>query len=483
MHDGVTLDMVARRTSGRLLGDGSVRITDVVHDSRDAAPGALFVAIPGFHRDGHTFLADAVGRGASAVCVQAAQDVDVPQVVVLDTRRILGAAAAEVHGDPSSELSVVGVTGTNGKTTVTYMLEAIAARTGRSVGVIGTLGARISDRRVTTARTTPEASDVQRLLREMVRSGVEIVAMEVSSHALALYRVDATRFSVAAFTNLTQDHLDFHGDMETYFQAKRRLFEYPNVESSVVWIDDPYGARLAADLEGRMLTVGRSASADVRPTKVSQQVDGSHYVLELPDAAVNVDLPVGGDFNVANSLVAAACAHLVGFASGEIAAGLGALGALPGRFERVDIDGPFSVIVDYAHTPDAIRIVVSSARSLTEGRVIVVIGAGGDRDRTKRPAMGAAAACADLVVVTSDNPRSESPEEIVAQVAEGVVEASRIPMTEPDRRKAIRVALSYARPGDIVLVLGKGHEREQDLGDRVVPFDDREVVREEAGVA
>ena len=455
----------------RLVGP-DVAVADLHHDSRSVATGDGFVAIPGASVDGHDFVDGAIACGAAAVVVEHEMAVDVPQLVVSDTRRALPMLAATVHGLPSKELTVVGITGTNGKTTVAHMVEAIATAARRKAGVVGTVGGRIGGEPIPLSRTTPEATDLQRLLRRMVDAGVDVVALEVSSHALVLGRADAVDFDVVAFTNLSQDHLDFHGSMEHYAAAKLRLFDPARARRAVVWIDDPVGADIAALTALDVTSVGRHANADVRGRVLG--LTGSGSVIEVTSAwgSARIELPLAGGFNADNALVAVACALEIGIGLTEISEGLGRLGVVPGRFERVDRGQDFTVVVDYAHTPDAVAAMVTSAGELTRGKVIVVVGAGGDRDAAKRPAMGAAAATADVAVITSDNPRSEDPAAIIDAVVGGVP-GDRAVRVEPDRAKAIAVAIAQARAGDIVLILGKGHEQGQEAAGVVVPFDDR----------
>ncbi|GBD84676.1 UDP-N-acetylmuramoyl-L-alanyl-D-glutamate--2, 6-diaminopimelate ligase [bacterium BMS3Abin02] len=474
-HETVTLSTLAARVGGRVIGP-DVRIEDVEHDSRRVRPGALFVAIPGFTTDGHRFVDAAAAAGAAAVCIEHPVQVPVPQLVVAETRTVLGPLAAAVHGYPAREMAVVGVTGTNGKTMVTYFLDTILRSAGVRSALIGTIGARIGTETISLERTTPEASDLQRLLARMRDERVQAVSMEVSSHSLVLHRVDGTVFRVAAFTNLTQDHLDFHQDMDTYFNAKAQLFSPTKTREAVVFIDDPYGARLAESTRLPTTTVGFGADADIRAVSVHSGAAVSSFALVTVEGRFAVHLPIGGEFNVANALVAAGCARSVGINMNEISSGLGNVEPVPGRFEIVSGDQPVAVIVDYAHTPDGIGAAIDAARGAVPGRVIVVFGAGGDRDHGKRPLMGAAASCADIVVVTNDNPRSEDPAEIADQVASGVVGSE--PLIDLDRRSAIFEAVRIAEPGDIVLILGKGHEQGQEFADRTVPFDDREVARE-----
>jgi len=459
--------------------DGPVVVVDDVHhDSRDAGPGSLFVAIPGSNVDGHDYAARAVAAGAVALVVERPLELDVPQLVVDSARRALPVVAAEVHGNPSEALTVVGVTGTNGKTTVTYMLESITRAAGRIPGLVGTTGARIDGDEVPIARTTPEASDLQRLLGAMRDRHVDLAALEVSSHALALGRVDSVSFAVSAFTNLSRDHLDFHVDMDDYYQAKASLFAADRTRTGIVWVEDEWGRRLADEADVPVRTVGFAEGCDVRGSRVRVDTVSSSFDIANDGATVSVTMPLPGRFNVANALVAAACALEADIDLEAIRNGLEQLPPVPGRLELVPGTGPLTVIVDYAHSPDAVSNVVAQAEEFGARRVIVVIGAGGDRDREKRPLMGAAAASADLTFITSDNPRSEDPSAIIEQLVRGAGAGSGITVG-PDRRRAIAMALAAARDGDVVLVLGKGHEQGQEFVDHVEPFDDREVVREE----
>ena len=480
--DPVTLGELAALAGGRVLGDPGTPLTDLTHDSRAVGPGALFVAVRGFTVDGHRFVPAARAAGAAAVCVEEDPGDALPALVVADTRAALGPLAARVHGEPSRHLRLVGVTGTNGKTTVTHLLESIATAAGLVAALVGTVGARIAGRPEAVLRTTPEAADFQRLLARMVAGGVQMAAVEVSSHALALGRVAGSHFAVAAFTNLSQDHLDFHRDMEDYYRAKASLFFPGLAERAVVWVDDPAGERLAAETPLPVTRVGRHQSAAVTAEDLALGLRDSRFTLVGVGPAVSVRLPLAGEFNVANALVAAAVAAVLGIPSDSIAAGIGAVTTVPGRFEIVETGRDCTVVVDYAHTPEGVAVVIETARRLAgAGRVIAVLGAGGDRDRAKRPLMGAAAAAADLAFITSDNPRSEDPGTIIDQVVAGAASGAAQVTVEPDRRLAIRAALHAARRGDLVLILGKGHEQGQQFADRVVPFDDRLVAREEAG--
>ena len=465
---------------------GSVRIADVTHDSREAGPQVLFAARPGARSDGHDHAPAAVAAGSPALLVERSVDVSVPQVAVQSVAAAMGPAAAAVHGRPSEELLLLGITGTNGKTTTAYLLESILAAAGHTTGLIGTVETRIAGERITGVRTTPEATDLQRLLRRMRNNGVTGAAMEVSSHGLTLGRVRATRFAAALFSNLTQDHLDFHADMDEYYAAKRSLFTLAYTATAVVNIDDAYGRRLAAEAEVEVITVSaEGAAADVRATDIVAGADGSAFTAILRTATVPVRVALPGLFNVANSLLALAAAEAVGLAPDVAAEGIAQCRGVPGRMEPVAAGQPFTVLVDYAHTPDSLANVLRSVRELTTQRVLVVVGCGGDRDAGKRPVMGRVAAeFADEAIFTSDNPRSEDPQAILDAVVAGAAEVPGARWsTELDRRAAIALALAHAGPGDVVIIAGKGHETTQELRDRIVPFDDREVARELLGAA
>lgn len=478
MADAIRLDRLASSVAGRVLGDGATLVSDVTHDSRDVSDGSLFAAVRGFVTDGHQFVGEALAAGAVALCVadEAAVPTGRAAIVVPSVRDVLGRLASTVHGDPSSILRIVGITGTNGKTTVAHLIESIAAAAGIQQAIIGTVGARINGKAFPVERTTPEATDFQRLLAAMVGFGVDIASVEVSSHALALGRVDGTVFDIGAFTNLSQDHLDFHADMDEYLAAKRSLFD--RCRTGVIWVDDPTGWDIAAEAAIPIVRVGTGDDADVCGESVVVALDGSTFDVSGPGGGARVHLQLPGRFNISNALVAAACANALGIPWDTIADGIGRVVSIPGRFEIVPIDKDFTVVVDYAHTPAGVESMVGAARELAAGaRVIVVAGAAGDRDQDKRPLMGAAAATADIAVITSDNPRSESPEAIVAEVAAG---AGHDAVTVVDRRDAIGVAFELAGRGDVVLILGKGHERSQEVAGEFLPFDDRQVALEEA---
>jgi UDP-N-acetylmuramoyl-L-alanyl-D-glutamate--2,6-diaminopimelate ligase len=448
-----------------------VEVTALAYDNRAVTAGTLFFCVPGFTRDGHDFAPDAIARGAVALVVERPLGLGVPEILVDDARAAMAPAAAALAGDPTARLTAVGITGTNGKTTSAFILRALLEAGGRSTGLIGTVTAVVGGEQHTVARTTPEAIDLQRTFAEMLEAGDDAVVMEVSSHALALHRADAIHWSAAVFTNLTQDHLDFHADMEDYFLAKRRLFE-AGPALAVINVDDPYGARLARDYPAAIRIGLDSGDAQVRAVDVTGDAAGSSFAID----GLRLHTALPGRFNVLNALGAVVVARELGVSDSAIADGLASAERVPGRFEPVDEGQPFAVFVDYSHKPDALEAVLRTARQLADGRLIVVFGAGGDRDRGKRPLMGRAAAeHADVAIVTSDNPRNEDPEAIIAQVAEGAPEAERV----VDRRDAIERAVAMARESDVVVIAGKGHERYQEFEHgRTVPFNDVAVARE-----
>jgi UDP-N-acetylmuramoyl-L-alanyl-D-glutamate--2,6-diaminopimelate ligase len=445
----------------QVVGEPAVEIADLAYDSRAVPPGALFFCVPGERSDGHDFADRAVKEGASALVVQRPVPARVPQIVVTDVREAMARAAAEFFGRPTAQLDVAAVTGTNGKTTTSFLLHSILEAAGRKPGLLGTIESRVGSERRPAIRTTPEAIDLQRTFREMLDAGNLSVALEATSHGSEQKRLLDVRFAVLVFTNLSQDHLDFHGTMEAYFEAKRRLF-LDGLPPAAVNVGDPYGKQLADELRGlggELVTFGFADEADLGPG----------------DVEVNTSR-LRGRFNVENILGAAAAGRLLGIESSAIAAGIENLDGVPGRFESVDEGQPFTVLVDYAHTPEALENVLRAARELDAGRVLCVFGCGGERDRGKRPIMGRIAGrLADIAIVTSDNPRSEEPRAIIDEIVAGAEGALEI---EPDRREAIVRAVEEARPGDVVLIAGKGHEQGQQFRDRTVPFDDREVARE-----
>ena len=448
--------LVAAMGAVDVVGRAPVDVEELAYSTGGVGPGALFFCVRGARADGHDFAGEAVANGAVALVVERPLDVPVPQVVVPDSRAAMAPAADLFFGRPTHELDVVGVTGTNGKTTTTFLVYAILAAAGRRPGLSGTIEARVGGERRGVKRTTPEAIDLQRLFREMVDAGDRSVSMEASSHASALHRLDCVRFAALVFTNLSHEHLDFHADMEDYFQAKRRLFL--DGAPAAVNVGDEYGRRLAAELP-HVLTFGLTDDAAVGT-----------------DALAGVDLKLRGRFNVENALGALAAARLLGIGDDAIARGLESVRGVPGRFESIDEGQPFDVIVDYAHKPVALESVLRAARELAGGRVLCVFGCGGDRDREKRPQMGRIASeLADLVIVTNDNPRSEEPQAIIDAIVAGATGDIEV---EPDRAPAIARAIEAADEGDVVLIAGKGAEQGQEFADRTVPFDDRESARE-----
>jgi UDP-N-acetylmuramoyl-L-alanyl-D-glutamate--2,6-diaminopimelate ligase len=456
------------------VGEGSVEVGELAYDSRRVKPGTLFFCVPGEKVDGHEFAAAAVEAGAAALVVERQLELEVAQVVVPGARVAMAPLAARFFGDPTGELRVVGVTGTNGKTTTAFLLQEILEFAGVQTGLLGTVKQVVGGAEEEVERTTPEAIDLQATFRRMLAEGDRACVMEVSSHALALHRCDAIDFDVALFTNLTQDHLDFHADMEDYFRSKRLLFEM-EPGTAIVNVDDPYGRRLADEFECVTFSA-EGGDADLVAGDVGITPLGAEF--DVGGVAVRTRLP--GDFNVANVLGAFAAATALGVEPGVAAQGLSQAAAPPGRFEPIDEGQAFSVLVDYAHTPDSLENVLHAARRLGEGRVISVFGAGGDRDRGKRSLMGRAGAeLSDLAIVTSDNPRSEDPEAIVAEILAGIGDRGGVE-AEVDRRAAIALALSRAEPGDTVVIAGKGHEQGQEFeAGRMIPFDDRDVAREE----
>ncbi|HEX5983379.1 MAG TPA: UDP-N-acetylmuramoyl-L-alanyl-D-glutamate--2,6-diaminopimelate ligase [Solirubrobacterales bacterium] len=470
-------ELLAGHEGARVLGDAAVEIRDLAYDSRKVEPGTLFFCVRGERADGHEFGPRAVEEGAAALVVERElTDLAVPQVVVSDSRAAMAPLAARFWGDPTSELQMVGVTGTNGKTTTAFLVHEILRSANVRCGLLGTVKQIVGGVEREVVRTTPEAIELQSAFRQMLEGGDEACAMEVSSHAMTLHRADAIHFDVAVFTNLTQDHLDFHTDMEDYFLAKRKLFE-AGPKTAIVNVDDPYGRRLASEFECVTFSA-EGAEADYSAADVEFDASGASF--RVGELRLRTGLP--GHFNVANALGAFAAAEALGVGEEIAAAGLAKAARVPGRFEPVDEGQGFSVLVDYAHTPDSLENVLRAARRLTEGRLIAVFGAGGDRDRDKRPKMGRAGAeLSDLVVVTSDNPRSEDPEQIVAEVAGGASGAAGAGglVVVVDRREAIERAVSVAGPGDVVVIAGKGHEQGQEFADGVkLPFDDVTVARE-----
>ena len=463
---------------GAPAGARDVEVTGLAYDNREARPGTLFFCVSGFTRDGHDFAPDAISRGAVALVVERPVGLGVPEIRVSSVRAAMAPAAAAFYGDPTATLQTVGVTGTNGKTTTAFLVRALLEADDRPTGLLGTVKSVIGGVEHEVQRTTPEAIDLQRTFRAMLDGGDRACVMEVSSHALELRRADAIHFAAAIFTNLTQDHLDFHPTMEDYFRAKRRLFKggvlHPGV--AIVNLDDPYGARLAGELD-RPVTFAIHTPAAYRAADVSTQLSGSTFTVQTPDGPLALKSHLRGEFNVYNVLGALAAARALGVPTETCAAAIATAGQVPGRFETVDVGQPFAVVVDYAHTPDSLENVLSAARALTSHRLIAVFGCGGERDRGKRPLMGEIAGrLADRAIATSDNPRGEDPEAIIAEILTG---AGPGVAHEVDRRAAIAQAIGEAGPGDIVVIAGKGHEQGQEFENgRKLPFDDVTVARE-----
>jgi UDP-N-acetylmuramoyl-L-alanyl-D-glutamate--2,6-diaminopimelate ligase len=468
--------LIATLAPVEVLHPAPVDVLELAYDTRQVSPGGLFFCVPGARFDGHGLAGEAVAAGAAALVVERPVDQPVPQLVVASSRRAMPVAAGEFFGHPSHELAIVGVTGTNGKTTTTFLLFAVLAAAGVRPGLLGTVEVRVGGERRPAVRTTPEAIDLQRTLREMLDAGDRSCALEATSHGSELGRLDGTRFAALVFTNLSQDHLDLHGSMERYFGAKRRLFVGENPPPAAVNVGDPYGRRLADELRSvgnaPLVTFAVEGEADITAERLELSAHGAR----LTAAGLDLETPLLGRFNVENVLATVAAARLLGLPDAAIARGIAGVRGVPGRFEPVDEGQPFLVVVDYSHKPDALESALAAARSLADGRVICVFGCGGDRDRGKRPLMGRAAEeGSDVAILTSDNPRSEDPEAIAREVLAGVKGTMAV---ELDRRKAIEQAVELAEPGDIVVIAGKGHELGQELRDRTVPFDDREVARD-----
>jgi UDP-N-acetylmuramoyl-L-alanyl-D-glutamate--2,6-diaminopimelate ligase len=468
---------------GRVLPSGApvTAIAEVVHRADLAGPGSLFCCLTGGARDGHEFAPQAVARGAAAIMVERPLDLPVPQALVPDTRLGMALAAAALAGRPSERLTVVGVTGTNGKTTSAFLLRAILEAAGLRCGLVGTVETVVGGVPVPALHTTPDPPELQDLFRRMLDAGDAACAMEVSSHALAQRRVAGVRFAAALFTNLTRDHLDYHADVEEYFAAKRSLFARPPHHGAdppaAANLDDPFGRRLAGEVGALGYALERPA--DVAPEWVRPLPRGVALRLRTPRGPLELESRLRGRFNVANLAGVVAVGELLGLDHAAVAAGVAGVAGVPGRFEPVESDRPFQVLVDYAHTPDSLENILRAARELAgEGRLWVVFGCGGDRDRGKRPLMGAIArALADVAVVTSDNPRTEDPEAIIGEIVAGAGVGEAVLTVEPDRRRAIELAVGGARAGDVVVIAGKGHEVGQERDGMVAPFDDREVAR------
>jgi UDP-N-acetylmuramoyl-L-alanyl-D-glutamate--2,6-diaminopimelate ligase len=482
---GELADLLPQAT---LSGNPGVEINGIAYDSRQVQSGDLFVCIKGFNFDGHTFAEDALARGAVGLVVEQSSSVappsaEVPIIHTEDSRKALALLSAEFYGHPSRKLRLIGVTGTNGKTTTTYLIKAILAAAGHKVGLIGGIGNQVGGKLLPAERTTPESLDLQRLFNEMVIDGCDYSVMEVSSHAIELQRIAGSEFDIGVFTNLSQDHLDFHPSLQDYFETKARFFTALNAASTkdgkaaILNSDDQHSADIARQLSVPIMSYGTTPGATYRAEDIQIRPTGLSYRLVCPQGDFVVRLPITGYFNVYNSLAALATCVAAGLDLTQVIEGLAQAQAVPGRLEGIDVGQDFTVLVDYAHTPDSLENALKTVRGLTKGRTIVVFGCGGDRDKTKRPLMGEIAGrLADVVIVTSDNPRSEDPEAICEAVAHGL---GRTIGDKPfevivDRRQAIERAVEVANKGDSVLIAGKGHETDQVLRDRTIHFDDRE---------
>ncbi|MFA5072696.1 MAG: UDP-N-acetylmuramoyl-L-alanyl-D-glutamate--2,6-diaminopimelate ligase [Nitrospirota bacterium] len=476
-----------------------LEVRDIAYDSRVVQPGSLFVAVRGFQSDGHQFIPDAEQKGAAAIIAErtSAKSGKAPLLVVQDSRRALALLATAFYGQPSQKLKLIGITGTNGKTTTTYLVKSIIETAGRKTGLIGTIDYRIGERVYPAPNTTPESLDLQRLLAEMVDYGAEYCVMEVSSHALELGRIQGCTFAVAGFTNLTQDHLDFHTTMEAYLAAKLKLFTSLSEEVfAVINKDDPNSETLIRLTRAKKFTTGFSDDADIRPAgTINHDLNGLSFPVHIPGGTIILESPLIGKHNVYNILTAIGIAHALGFTSEQICTGIRTMQAVPGRMEKINEGQAYGVLVDYAHTEDALVRLLEAVREITEKRVITVFGCGGDRDRSKRPKMGKAAITgSDVVIVTSDNPRSEDPLAIIREIEQGMagigikteykdpvvaISGKKPYYVLPDRQEAIAAAIRMAMPGDIIVLAGKGHETYQIIGSNKMPFDDREAARQE----
>ncbi|HEY3041450.1 MAG TPA: UDP-N-acetylmuramoyl-L-alanyl-D-glutamate--2,6-diaminopimelate ligase [Pyrinomonadaceae bacterium] len=483
----ITLKQIADATGGQLSGDQTAEVTDVSHDSRRAGPGSLFVAVRGELFDAHKFIPQVIAQGALGVISELDKPADFKGswLRVRNIRRAMALAAAEAHRHPSRELQLVGITGTNGKTTTAYLIASIPEAAGEPVAMTGTVEYRLGPERRKAERTTPEATDMQRMLRRAVELGCRTAVMEASSQAMDFHRCDALDYSVAVFSNLTRDHLDYHKTMENYWVAKQRLFDgrlgsRPRV--SVINVDDPYGVELAERLAGeglRVVSYAVKSNADVTARNAEFSLAGMRFRLKTPAGEGEFRSPLVGPPHIYNTLAAVASGLALGYELDVITRALEQCTGAPGRFERVPHDGDFAVVVDYAHSDDALLNVLRTAREVTKGKIITVFGCGGDRDPSKRAPMGeAAGSLSDVVILTSDNPRTEDPEKILADAEAGILKTAKPYRKIADRRDAIHQAISEARSNDLVLIAGKGHEDYQIIGREVFHFDDKEVVRE-----
>jgi UDP-N-acetylmuramoyl-L-alanyl-D-glutamate--2,6-diaminopimelate ligase len=472
------LRSLVRNLECSIIGDENIEVNGLAYDSRRVKKGDLFFCISGFSTDGHNYAASAVENGAAALMVTRNLDLDVPQILVSDDRKAMADIACEFWGHPSRKLKTVGVTGTNGKTTTTYMCKSIAEKSGKKVGLIGTIVNMIGDRVLETERTTPEAPDLQRLIAEMADEGCDIVVMEVSSHSLDLKRVEGIRYNVGIFTNLTQDHLDYHKTFENYRDAKKILFE--NADNAVINMDDSYGGYMAEGIGAKVYRCGIRESADLSAKDIEITPAGASFDMAVLKDRIHIDLKIPGLFSVYNSLSAAGAMTALGIPPHFIKEGLETLPSVSGRFEVLDTGNRgYTVILDYAHTPDSLENTLTTVNEFARGRIITVFGCGGDRDRTKRPIMGEIAGrLSNFSIITSDNPRTEIPSEIISQIEEGMKKTGSDYICIENRREAIRYALENARKDDIIVLAGKGHETYQEINKVKYPFDEKIIVRE-----
>ena len=486
--NGASLQKIAEKLNAEFNIDAEIKVFDVTHDSRQAGKGSLFAAIQGLTTDGHRFIEDVMRRGAVGVIseLDAPENFEGAWLKVADARKSLAKAAAVINNNPSKELKLVGITGTNGKTTTTYLILALAEASGEKAAMLTTVEYRIGEESQPAVRTTPEASDTQRFLREAVEKNCGVAVMETSSQAIHLRRCDELFFKVAVFTNLTRDHLDYHGTMENYFDSKKELFDGgigTKPESSVINIDDKWGAKLAAELKSngqKVVTFAQNNSADLTAENVEVSLmSGTSFLLKTQNGERQISSPLVGKPHVYNMLSATAAALELGYDLDSIAKGLKTCIGAPGRFELVPNDEDFAVVVDYAHSDDALLNTLKTARNLTNGRIITIFGCGGDRDKTKRQPMGEVAGKnSDLVIITSDNPRTEDPLRIIHEIELGIKPTNCPYLTISDRREAIYQAIAKAKPNDVVLIAGKGHETYQIIGAEKYHFDDREIAGE-----
>lgn len=463
-------------------GSDSVDIKNIAYNSKNVSPGSLFICVTGFKVDGHTYINEAISKGAVAILVE--KDVEAKGVTVIkvkDTRRTMPYVASNFYGNPTQKLKLIGITGTNGKTTTTYLINSILEHAKKHASILGTISIKIGKEEIASSRTTPESLDLQQLFREMLDRGMEYTVMEVSSHALDLGRVDGCSFQVGIFTNLTQDHMDYHKNFENYREAKKKLF-YKTSRANIINIDDNHGRIIAEeikDLKTPLITYGIDNKADITAKNIAIDARGIKFTLVTPKYSIDIQNRIPGRFSVYNCLAAASLAYVEGIDKEIIKEGLYNIDNVPGRSEVVDIDKSYTVVIDYAHSPDSVENILKSIRQYAKGKIITVFGCGGDRDKEKRPLMGEAAGkLSDFCVITSDNPRSEEPMSIINQVEEGIRNTDCNYICIENRRDAIKYALSIAKPDDVVLLAGKGHETYQVLKDGTIPFDEKEIVRE-----